>query len=185
MIYKKSLNISGNLVDFGLPSGNLWADRNLGAVYPNDPGYYFAWGEINPKPLKKYNEKNYSSKTFIDTAKEHLGDNWRVPSLRDFEELIDHSDNIEFCEKYIIFQKNEKSILIPRGGYYNGTTNPDDPILDSTEAALLWTSNEGKFESNSRFVILYTDYSTFNSMNWFDEGTRFDGLNIRPVWKKD
>ena len=36
-------------VDLGLPSGTLWATCNLGAESPEDYGYYFAWGETEPK----------------------------------------------------------------------------------------------------------------------------------------
>lgn len=32
-------------VDLGLPSGILWADRNVGAESPENYGLYFAWGE--------------------------------------------------------------------------------------------------------------------------------------------
>lgn len=32
-------------VDLGLPSGTLWAERNVGATSPEDYGFYFAWGE--------------------------------------------------------------------------------------------------------------------------------------------
>lgn len=32
-------------VDLGLPSGTLWAERNVGASSPEDYGFYFAWGE--------------------------------------------------------------------------------------------------------------------------------------------
>lgn len=35
-----------NVVDLGLPSGTLWADRNVGALSMEDGGTYFAWGEI-------------------------------------------------------------------------------------------------------------------------------------------
>lgn len=41
-------DISGltyNAVNLGLPSGRLWADRNVGASNPEDYGTYFAWGE--------------------------------------------------------------------------------------------------------------------------------------------
>lgn len=34
------------LIDLGLPSGTLWADRNVGAKEVTDTGLYFAWGEI-------------------------------------------------------------------------------------------------------------------------------------------
>ena len=36
-------------VDLGLPSGTLWATMNVGADSPEDYGYYFAWGETEPK----------------------------------------------------------------------------------------------------------------------------------------
>lgn len=38
-----------HFVDLGLPSGTLWADRNLGAKEIRDLGYRYAWGEIAPK----------------------------------------------------------------------------------------------------------------------------------------
>ena len=38
-----------NAVDLGLPSGTLWADRNIGADFPEDSGDYFAWGETATK----------------------------------------------------------------------------------------------------------------------------------------
>lgn len=44
-------------VDLGLPSGTLWADRNVGASAPEGIGDYFAWGEISPK--KKYSWSTY------------------------------------------------------------------------------------------------------------------------------
>ena len=31
-----------NMIDLGLPSGTLWADRNVGATSPEDAGLYFA-----------------------------------------------------------------------------------------------------------------------------------------------
>lgn len=33
------------LIDLGLPSGTLWADRNIGADSPEDAGLYFQWGD--------------------------------------------------------------------------------------------------------------------------------------------
>lgn len=54
-------------VDLGLPSGLLWADRNVGASVTSAYGDYFAWGETNPKTeysryTYKYgsNYKNYT-----------------------------------------------------------------------------------------------------------------------------
>ena len=45
MLLPKTDNWEYNLVDLGLSSGTLWADRNIGASSPEDYGLYFAWGE--------------------------------------------------------------------------------------------------------------------------------------------
>lgn len=34
-----------NTIDLGLPSGLLWADRNIGAESPEGAGLYFQWGD--------------------------------------------------------------------------------------------------------------------------------------------
>ena len=44
-------------VDLGLPSGTLWATRNVGAETPEGYGDYFAWGETQPK--SNYVVSNY------------------------------------------------------------------------------------------------------------------------------
>lgn len=50
VIVKCDCNLtSGDWVDLGLPSGLLWATRNVGASSPTDYGDYFAWGETTPK----------------------------------------------------------------------------------------------------------------------------------------
>ena len=36
-------------IDLGLPSGTLWADRNIGATEPEEYGDLYAWGETEPK----------------------------------------------------------------------------------------------------------------------------------------
>lgn len=48
----------GDWVDLGLPSGLLWATRNVGATSPEDYGDYFAWGETQTKEV--YNWSTYS-----------------------------------------------------------------------------------------------------------------------------
>lgn len=48
VVRKKDIsNCTYNMVDLGLPSGTLWADRNVGATSPEDFGSYFQWGDTN------------------------------------------------------------------------------------------------------------------------------------------
>ena len=44
-------------IDLGLPSGTLWADRNIGAAEPEEYGDFYAWGETEPK--KEYTWNTY------------------------------------------------------------------------------------------------------------------------------
>lgn len=43
-------------VDLGLPSGTLWADRNIGAVDEYDGGKLFQWGDPTPYDVPKYTQ---------------------------------------------------------------------------------------------------------------------------------
>ena len=101
-------------VDLGLPSGTLWATRNVGASCPEDYGDYFAWGETEAKEnytwdtykwcngefyeLTKYcYDGSYGYNGFIDNKWEldpeddaayvNMGPLWRMPSMEQFSEL--------------------------------------------------------------------------------------------------
>ena len=101
-------------VDLGLPSGTLWADRNVGADSPEGYGDYFAWGETEPKSaytwdtykwckgskgsyetLTKYcYESTYGTvdnKTVLDleddAAYVNMGAEWRMPTETQMSEL--------------------------------------------------------------------------------------------------
>ena len=102
-------------VDLGLPSGTLWATKNVGASRPEDYGDYFAWGETEPKEdyswsTYKYCEGSYTTLTkycrksdygyngFTDTLTELLpeddaatanwGSEWKMPYQEQLEELV-------------------------------------------------------------------------------------------------
>ena len=106
---------TSDYVDLGLPSGTLWATRNIGANSPEEYGDYFAWGETSPKEvytvqtykwggydsdgqfyLSKYN--SISGYGTIDNKNEldpeddaayvNWGAAWRMPSDEQIKELI-------------------------------------------------------------------------------------------------
>ena len=111
-----------NTIDLNLPSGLLWADRNIGASTPEDAGLYFQWGDTQGytaeqvgegeglKPfgwgdykfsidgsssnLSKYNRTD--GKTVLDpeddAAHAIMGGNWRMPTEDDFIELCMNTD---------------------------------------------------------------------------------------------
>ncbi|MBR5677795.1 MAG: hypothetical protein IKX20_06630 [Paludibacteraceae bacterium] len=103
-------------IDLGLPSGNLWADMNLGASAPEENGDFFFWGDVTPcsagsryryiedsyytggrevKYLKYITSNEYGVvdnrlilETTDDAATAMLGDGWTVPTLEDIDELL-------------------------------------------------------------------------------------------------
>ncbi len=87
-------------VDLGLPSGRLWADRNVGADRPEDDGLYFSWGST--KGVRYGEECDFSEESYKqskaskinsdldrddDAAFVNLGGPWRMPTEADFLEL--------------------------------------------------------------------------------------------------
>ena len=104
-------------VDLGLPSGTLWATRNVGANSSVDYGDYFAWGETEAKhsyswdnyrwckgsmnTLTKYcTNSSYGYYNFVDNktlldpeddaAYVNWGPEWRIPTVEQQDELREH-----------------------------------------------------------------------------------------------
>ena len=111
-LYPKNEYKGHGYVDLGLESGTKFADTNLGAGNPWEPGNYYAWGELKPKDtydwstyqwcdgtednITKYN-KTDGLKSFADDAynddvvRQEWGGEWRTPTDEDWRELMDAS----------------------------------------------------------------------------------------------
>ena len=136
---------NGDWVDLGLPSGLLWATRNVGATSPEDYGDYFAWGETQPKEvydwntyiycnggafrLTKYcNKSSYGYNGFTDNltilqpsddaATANYGG--RTPTKEEWEELLDNTTSI-WTTQYgvngrLFTGTNGNSLFLPAAG---------------------------------------------------------------------
>ena len=153
-------------VDMGLPSGVKWADGNIGATAPENPGYYFAWGETAPKD--NYTQATYNPTT-DDTAKAVLNGKWRLPNEDDFDEL----KNRTYCDWeyttlngiYVIkvtSRFNGNHIVFPCGGRMIGTT------LENTDFAIVMTTKgDRSMKWKGVTVITYCE--------------KFQGISVRAV----
>lgn len=127
-------------VDLGLPSGTLWATKNIGAASITDYGQFFAWGEIlgyfpeqigtgtgqrsfnvtsakygggtNPSSFSKYNLTDMLTRLqeMDDAAHENMGGLWHIPTLVQLQELMDSN----YTDKQWVtdYEGSGKNVLI-------------------------------------------------------------------------
>ena len=201
---------TGEYVDLGLPSGTLWATKNIGANKPEEYGDYFAWGETKPKKeytwetykwcngtsdyMTKYNNNEtygtVDNKSELDleddAAYVNRGNSWRMPSNEQFEELVRNCNWTRTRYKgvygYMIKGKNGKSIFLPSGGKGDDT----EQERKSSGFGFYWTRNAPTKQwwniNPEGMAYLYWLYVN----NGIGENifSRFRGLNIRPVRNK-
>ncbi len=119
---KPAVAAKPKLIDLGLPSGNLWADRNVGAAAISNFGGYYAFGETKTKTT--YTKDNYTAPgvddiagTQHDVATVKYGKGWQVPSEEDWQELFDNCQNDCIYQNGVTYLKftgpNGNSIMIP------------------------------------------------------------------------
>ena len=97
--------VNNEFVDLGLPSGTLWATRNVGATSPEQAGLYFAWGETvgytaeQVPGVRKFDPASYKASGISDdltlehdAAHSYMGGDWRMPTYDECQELIDNCD---------------------------------------------------------------------------------------------
>lgn len=170
-------------VDLGLPSGLLWADRNVGANIPAQSGDYFSWGEIDKRPLGLYRGKTrlkkipeYSGDTIYDVARVQWGAEWRTPTENELQELIDLC-KWEWTERngskgYTVTGPNGASIFIPMGGI-----STSDGIFDAL--SLYWSSTPSTSSYSAACMIINPDKDEYPIS--IREHPRKNGGMVRPV----
>ena len=110
-------------VDLGLSV--KWARYNMGASTPSGYGSYYIWGSNNP-PIYNLSSGDSICGTMYDNATQNWGQNWRMPTNSQINELIN------FCEFKVCIldghtglkatsKKNGNSIFLPFSGRYDTT----------------------------------------------------------------
>lgn len=180
-------------VDLGLSSGTLWATMNVGATSPEDYGYYYAWGETQKKSNYSYttyfDSSYYKYSNYKDGMKELLpeddaayvnwGKEWRMPSLAQFNELI----NTEYTTSTWTIQSGVKGLLVT--SKTNGRSIFLPAAGTSYEKSLNGVGSWGVYWSRT----LHSDYSDIARYLYFhsagkhmgDDGGRYYGQSIRAV----
>lgn len=188
-------------VDLGLPSGTLWATRNVGADKPEDYGDYFAWGETEPKAVytwETYKWCNGSNEWLTkycsdsdwgvvdnrveavpddDAAYVNWGPSWRMPTYEQLSELIEECygewTTLNGVNGYLFTGPNGNTIFLPAAGYrFNNSLD------DAGSVGYYWTCTLGL---GNCFVPSGMNFSG-GSICWGGSVCmRCDGLTIRAV----
>ena len=175
-------------VDLGLPSGVKWADRNVGAESPEEPGLFFTWGNTDGVEIGKacdFSEDAYAEtegakmKGNLDAAHDaatvNLGAPWRMPTDEEFQELYDNCDwewttengyyGVRFTSKI-----NGESIFFAASGYGAGSS---------------WNNRgaNGIYWSASFYSSRYARSLSFYSGGVYPQyyNPRCSGFAVRPV----
>ncbi len=182
-------------VDLGLSV--KWASFNLGANKTEDTGARFAWGETEPKSdyswstykwcvngnsshLTKYcTNSSFGYNGFTDNkivldpeddaAHVLLGENWRMPTHSEWQELIDN------CTWNWIWINGVHGIM----GTSNKEGYSENCIFFTADTfASFWSSS--LYTDNPNYA--YYEYAGSGNVSWYnDRAGRYNGLAVRPV----
>lgn len=193
-----STTVVKDCVDLGLPSGLMWRKYNLGANSEYEKGNYYAWGETVTKQdyfsttykwceldgaIKRYTKYNKTDKLTLlqpedDAATANLGENYRTPTPKEWEELLaectwevattTNKNNKTVIDYWKVVGPNGNFIILPSAGYYFSEE---------------WISYASCYQSASEMAI-YWKIDETNEMPGMFNVKREYGYPVRPVLKK-
>ncbi len=187
-------------VDLGLPSGLKWAKCNVGAEKETDYGYYFMCGSTEPNTASQCTWKNapfnggnsvYDANAFnsvkdtvcpnrilakeYDAATQIMGDEWRMPTASECQELIDNTTKewttINEVNGYKFTGSNGNSIFIPAAGDYL-----DDSEFDVGDRGYVRSSSLNTTDNSGAWGLHFRSDKCYVR----NDG-RYDGLSVRGV----
>ena len=168
------------LVDLGLLSGTLWADRNIGADYPENYGYHFRWGETSSfdgsSGIYKCRDLGENiAGTEYDAATSILGKGFQMPTHEQQKELVDcctwEWSTVYGFKGMKVTGPNGNSIFLPAAGY-----------RDYHSCSLDYVGLKGCYWSATPVFTYDGHYLEFDSGNQSCYGnSRSHGFTVRPV----
>ena len=201
-----STTVVKDCVDLGLPSGLMWRKYNVGTNSEYEKGNYYAWGETVTKQkydittykwgeligettyYTKYNETDKLTllQPEDDAATANLGENYRTPTVKDWNELLaectwevatkTNKNNETVIDYWKVVGPNGNFIILPSTGSYEG-----DEWYDETSAYQSASRIEG---SPLATIIKWRNNDTMTLPSWTRTAEHEYGYPVRPVLKK-
>lgn len=191
-------------VDLGLPSGTLWATKNIGADTMYAYGDYFSWGEIKPKEIYTRDTYKYckntefvdpeyglvyeyeslgdiSGKSDYDAATAIWGEEWRMPTCEEMEELYKYCNftpmkSLHGINGYMFTGPNGNYIFMPAAGYRD---NEYQGHQAGNYYGHYWSSSPAEWGAEAKLFHFDKGYTL---CPWY--ARRYYGCTIRPVLVK-
>ena len=192
----------GDWVDLGLPSGTIWATRNVGASSPEDYGDYFSWGETEPKvnydwstykwcngskstQTKYCTKSGYGYNGFVDNKTEldqsddaacaHYPGG-RMPSQEQIDELC-NSCTWQWTQRngvngQLVTGPNGNTMFLPITGYRDGSS-----LNEADSRSCYWSRSLNTYNPHCAYYLYY--YS--GDLGGWPNGHRSYGFTVRAV----
>lgn len=185
-----------DIVDLGLSV--KWASCNLGSTTPEGFGNFYAWAETSPKetftlenyehydPFEQDTNGYWAFKeitgTSHDAATVNLGDLWRMPTQKEWKELVEECTwqftTRNGVEGYEITGKNGNRIFLPgAGNKWDGNGGEGHTHIGG---GFYWTSTCAELTDLTYFIYR----GNFTNQDITFDGYDFPetGMTIRPVY---
>jgi uncharacterized protein (TIGR02145 family) len=189
-------------VDLSLPSGTLWATCNLGSTTPEGYGSYLSWGETEIKSLytwdaykycngsattltKYCNNADFGNEGFTDNltvlepaddvATAVMGNDWCIPSIAQWEELIENTNSawttrngVNGC---LFTASNGNTLFLPAADRMR-----NEEVVDLGNNGFYWSNEFNTENARNGSLIKFTEGSVELSSL-----ARSNGTPIRAV----
>ena len=133
-------------VDLGLSV--RWATCNVGAIQPDEFGKWFTFGDVTGRKYTNKTEDYVSGNivgTSNDIAKHYMGPGWRMPTIKECEELVTkckaYDVIINGIKGKMIYGPNGNSIFLPYSGESHNQFLQVQSSGSDCEFAGYWSGN--------------------------------------------
>ena len=185
-------------VDLGLSV--KWAPFNLGSFDGNGTGFFYAWGETEPKSCytldtyKWYDGSNWTKYNSVDVmteleneddaAQTLLGNYWYMPTKAQFEELLNSENTTTLWTtqdgvsgRLVTSKINGNTLFLPACG------NRDGGLRYPGVWGYCWSRERTASLDKAWYLTFTNGTGTGNGRFWVnDYDHRAYGLPVRPVW---
>lgn len=181
-------------IDLGLPSGTIWADRNVGAAKPavddDNQGTLLLWGNLENKGSGQLNDKWFTQNGYKyakyndrdgkyvldkedDAATMLFGKNWCMPSIEDCNELIEYC-KVSYASNYFV------DLIGPNGNHIKFNKSYNKLTHTTNIDTLCWTNELNQYGNNNLAIHLNFKYPNLTLSDLKERSTY---SFIRPIYK--